>query len=243
MAESVIRFHRSQGFTTVFNSVAQDPRLSLAARGLFTMIASLPPDWNYTVSGLAAKANTSRYEIHKCLNEMEAVGYLLREQCHDNGGKFAGNIYVLQDQAPPSENENPPLSEIATTVKHRQRCLPLTVNLTQQKKDLNKRKTEQTPIPPEGDALFERFWNTYPKKQAKPAARRAWAKLAPDLETCRAMAAALARQKRSESWLRDGGRYIPLPATWLNQRRWEDDLPPVGSDRPPAEKEAYGWQE
>lgn len=82
-----------------------------------------------------------------------------------------------------------------------------------------------TPIPPEGAALFERFWKAYPKKKAKATARKAWAKLNPDMELCRTMSAALEKQKRSDDWLRDGGRYIPYPATWINQRRWEDELP------------------
>ena len=85
MGESVIRFRRGRGFTTVYNSVAQDGRLSLATRGLFTLMASLPEDWDYTVSGLAAKANASRYEIRKCLEQLQTVGYLIREQGHDEG--------------------------------------------------------------------------------------------------------------------------------------------------------------
>ena len=148
MSETIIRFPRRNGFTTIYNSMAQDPRLSLATRGLFTMIASLPEDWSFTVSGLAAKANTSRYEVRKCLNELQEVGYLMREQGHDSGGKFSGNVYVLQAQAPAPDGVVPPLSEIATTAKNRQRCLPLTVNLTLQNKDYNKRTNKQTPIAP-----------------------------------------------------------------------------------------------
>ena len=74
--------------------------------------------------------------------------------------------------------------------------------------------------------LFERFWAAYPKKRAKKNAQRAWAKLNPDLELCRRMSAALERDKASRDWLRDGGAYIPYPATWLNGRRWEDEPDP-----------------
>ena len=121
MAESTVHFRRGRGFTTIYNSMAQDPHLTLAARGLFTMIASLPQDWDYTVSGLAVKANTTRYEVRKCLENLQEAGYLLREQSHDSGGKFAGNTYVLQE-------ESPTVVPICHNGKSRQRCLPLTVD-------------------------------------------------------------------------------------------------------------------
>jgi hypothetical protein len=73
-----------------------------------------------------------------------------------------------------------------------------------------------------GDDRFDRFWDAYPKKVGKGAARKAWAHRRPsDAQTSR-MVAALERQRRSTQWLRDGGRYIPNPSTWLNQERWDD---------------------
>lgn len=237
MSESMIRFKRGRGFTTIYNSVAQDTRLSLATRGLFTLMASLPQDWDYSVSGLAVKANTTRYEVRKCLDNLQEVGYLEREQSHDSGGKFSGNVYVLQDE-PPTVVPN------CRNGESRQRNLPLTVNLTQQNKDLNKEKKEIPPSPPTGvdeqSELFDRFWTAYPRHQGKEPARKAWKRVRPDIHLCRAMSQALERQKRSESWTRDGGRYIPMPATWLNQRRWEDESPkPV---KPAPEREGFGWQ-
>ena len=44
--------------------------------------------------------------------------------------------------------------------------------------------------------------------------------------------AALERQKCSDRWQRDGGQYIPDPTTWLNGRRWEDELFPAEPERP-----------
>lgn len=230
MAESTVHFRRGRGFTTIYNSMAQDPHLTLAARGLFTMIASLPQDWDYTVSGLAVKANTTRYEVRKCLENLQEAGYLLREQSHDSGGKFAGNTYVLQE-------ESPTVVPICHNGKSRQRCLPLTVDLTQQSKDLNKEKTDKAPIPPAGvdeqSEMFERFWKAYPRHDAKAPARKAWMRLKPDIQLCRTMAAALEQQKQSEGWQRDNGRYIPMPATWINQRRWEDEVPTQERPEPP----------
>lgn len=79
-----------------------------------------------------------------------------------------------------------------------------------------------------GGPLFDRFWMAYPRKVAKPAALAAFAKIAPDEATLERMLAALAKQSRADGWLKDNGKFIPHPATWLNQRRWEDeDVPPA----------------
>lgn len=79
--------------------------------------------------------------------------------------------------------------------------------------------------------LFEQeFWPRYPRKEAKPKALEAFAKALPKAaDGCREILEGLERAKRSEQWLRDGGQYIPHPATWLNQERWKDVHQPAGA--------------
>lgn len=72
---------------------------------------------------------------------------------------------------------------------------------------------------------FDRFWSAYPRKQAKPPAVKAFAKLNPDDALLTTMLSALSRQAASEQWKKDGGQFVPYPATWLNARRWEDEQP------------------
>lgn len=85
-------------------------------------------------------------------------------------------------------------------------------------------KTEDD-IPPKspstGDA-FERFWSVYPRKVGKQSAKRAFEKVKVPIET---LVTAVERQKCSDQWTRDNGQYIPHPTTWLNQGRWDDELP------------------
>ena len=66
---------------------------------------------------------------------------------------------------------------------------------------------------------FAEFWQAYPRKVAKPAAEKAWRKVAAEAD---AIMAGLRRQAGCEQWAKDGGQFIPHPATWLNGRRWED---------------------
>lgn len=72
---------------------------------------------------------------------------------------------------------------------------------------------------------FARFWTAYPRKEAKQTAIKAFERIKPDDATLDAMLSNIARSKESAQWQEDGGRFIPHPATWLNQRRWEDEPP------------------
>jgi hypothetical protein len=75
---------------------------------------------------------------------------------------------------------------------------------------------------------FDRFWTAYPRKTAKPKALQAFVKLRPDEALLSAILAAIAVQATWEQWTKDGGQFIPHPATWLNGRRWEDQGPVIG---------------
>lgn len=75
------------------------------------------------------------------------------------------------------------------------------------------------------DPLFTRFWTAYPRKVSREDAWIAWKKLHVDEPLLQQMLAAIAWQTTSDQWTRDGEAYIPYPATWLNQRRWEDERP------------------
>lgn len=74
---------------------------------------------------------------------------------------------------------------------------------------------------------FDVFWDAYPRKVGKEAARRAFSKVKADVKT---LLSAIDQQKNSAQWQADGGKYIPNPATWLNQGRWEDELPACGDN-------------
>ena len=70
---------------------------------------------------------------------------------------------------------------------------------------------------------FDSFWNQYPRKIGKKAALKAWhaAKDKPDLPR---ILSALTAAKQSPDWTKENGKFIPHPATWLNQGRWDDVL-------------------
>lgn len=73
---------------------------------------------------------------------------------------------------------------------------------------------------------FQKFWFEYPRKVGKEKAKAAWEKIKPDEELLAIILAALAKQKKSVDWIKDDGQWIPHPATWLNGKRWEDEIIP-----------------
>lgn len=78
-----------------------------------------------------------------------------------------------------------------------------------------------------GASGFDAFWVAYPRKTAKMQAVKAWQKTAPDGALLARILLAVSQQARSEQWTKDGGQFIPHPASWLNARRWEDEAPAV----------------
>ena len=80
-------------------------------------------------------------------------------------------------------------------------------------------KEKEDKYPPD----FEEFWKSYPKRKSKVAALRAWKKASckPPIND---LVRIIERQKKSQEWKKDQGKYIPYPATWLNGGCWNDEL-------------------
>lgn len=71
---------------------------------------------------------------------------------------------------------------------------------------------------------FAQFYRLYPRRQKRLNAESAWKKLKPDAALRETLLVALANHCLRPDWIKNGGQYIPLPATWLNGRCWEDEI-------------------
>lgn len=72
---------------------------------------------------------------------------------------------------------------------------------------------------------FLDFWSAYPRKVGKGTAFKAWQRAKKNgLPELNILLAAVKKQKKSRAWTKDGGEYIPHPATWINGSRWEDSV-------------------
>ena len=101
----------------------------------------------------------------------------------------------------------------------------------------NKNKKQKTSL------LFDRFWDVYPRHVNKQAAMRAFEKLKVDDELLDTILKAIEKQKTSDQWTKDNGQFIPHPATWLNQRRWEDETTKATNGGKTVSAQAYGQRQ
>lgn len=76
--------------------------------------------------------------------------------------------------------------------------------------------------PKGGDERFQDFWQAYPKKIGKAAAKRVWSRKGLNAKADEVLAHLATRVRSDAQWLEEGGRFIPNPATWLNRDGWED---------------------
>jgi hypothetical protein len=96
--------------------------------------------------------------------------------------------------------------------------------------EAKKIKSRRAPRAEPGEPTdFETFWSLYPNHKGKQAALRAWRKLNPDADLVGVMSSALVWQVRQPQWTKDRGQYVPMLSTWLNGRRWEDEVTQIGT--------------
>lgn len=157
---AVFRVERTHNYTVMSNYHLRDKSLSLKAKGLLSLMLSLPETWDYTLSGLAKISLEGKDAIRATVVELEKAGYIQRRQTTGRDGKFGSNEYIIREypasHEPPQEGPSAaqPLSENPSTVSP-SAGTTLTENPTQIKKDPVKKdqkitdsvSTESFPFP------------------------------------------------------------------------------------------------
>lgn len=106
-----------------------------------------------------------------------------------------------------------------------------TVNIDGQIQKVKSKPKEVKADPYDYTKAFEMFYSAYPRKVAKPDVKKWFEKNKPSAQLLTTMLMALEKFKKTEEWLKERGKFIPYPATWLNKKRWEDDLETVGMSK------------
>lgn len=107
---AVIRVNKNKNYTIMSNYHFKDKNMSLKAKGLLSMMLSLPDNWNYSVEGLVAISKESKTVIQSTLKELEDLKYLKRTRVQNSKGQFE-YIYDIYEK-PQTENpymDNMPL--------------------------------------------------------------------------------------------------------------------------------------
>ena len=217
-----------------------DPKVQLVARKSKQALASVIAVWAFVLEQASASEERGTFgsideEAIDCLLDLEdgATGAILAAM-GERGLVEDGFVSAWEKRQPKRERTDNTSTERSRSYRDRQRhATPETdgetpCNATQRQKtprgEESREEKKNTPLPPTGaDARFDVFWSAYPKKSGEDAARRAFAKRKANDALLAEMLAAIAEQAKSPQWVKDGGQYIPNPATWLNEGRWQDE--------------------
>lgn len=92
---ATFKVHKTEDYTVMSNTHLRDVNMSLKAKGMLSMMLSLPPTWDYSINGLVAICKEEATAIRSALTELEKLGYLIRVQKRDENGHFdyEYNIY------------------------------------------------------------------------------------------------------------------------------------------------------
>ena len=104
---AVFRIERTRDYTVMSNHHLKDTALSLKAKGLLSMMLSLPDEWNYTTRGLAAICKEGVDAIGGALRELEKAGYIVRRQLRGPGGRICDTEYTIYEKPRPAAEEPP----------------------------------------------------------------------------------------------------------------------------------------
>ena len=95
---SVMRVHKNSNFTVMSNYHFKEKKMSLKAKGLLSLMLSLPEEWDYSVSGLATLSKDGKDSVMSALSELEKFGYLNRTRLTNEKGQFAGIEYNIYEE-------------------------------------------------------------------------------------------------------------------------------------------------
>lgn len=100
---AVFRVQKTQNYTIMSNHHLRNKALSLKAKGLLSLMLSLPEDWDYTTRGLASICKEGVDSVCATVRELEAAGYIIRRRIRDKNGQMRGMEYTVLEQPQPPE--------------------------------------------------------------------------------------------------------------------------------------------
>ena len=101
---AVFRVEKTKDFTIMSNHHLRNTELSLKAKGLLSLMLSLPEDWDYTTKGLAHICKDGVDSITTALKELERHGYLTRQRLRYDNGQLGDIEYTIHEQPVSTEN-------------------------------------------------------------------------------------------------------------------------------------------
>ena len=103
---SIMRIHKSKDYTVISNYHFKEKDMSLKAKGLLSLMLSLPNDWDYSIGGLCTICKENETAIRNTLKELEDFKYLIRTRKQNEKGQFEYDYHIFE-----KPNSDEPLEE------------------------------------------------------------------------------------------------------------------------------------
>jgi len=170
------------------------------------------------------RRNISPKRIEKYLVELEKTGLIVRYSVNGNTYLFSPQFEKHQtglQKSKEAQSQIPPITPELLQSKSRVGHLQVKGKV---KGKVKEETTKESVFKKELAKRFGIFWEAYPKKVSKGQAEKAFQHIHPSEGLMGIILAAISKQKKSDDWLKEGGKYIKNPSTWLNARCWEDEI-------------------
>ena len=138
---AIIKVNKTKNYTTISNFHLREKDMSLKAKGLLSLMLSLPEDWDYSVGGLAKLSKDGKDSVTNTLIELERFGYVKRTQCLNDKNQFDGYDYDIYEE-PQFEEETPLTGNPLTGNPPQLNTNILNTNLIKEEKYKKEEKTE-----------------------------------------------------------------------------------------------------
>lgn len=135
------------------------------------------------------------------------LGMIENIQHRKTNGDF-GETYIKVNYI----NGIPRTNDLTGSVKQTYKCLDI-INKKEKIKITQKQKEN-----------FQLFWTVYPKKKGKEKAFESFIKRTKDLPPIKKLVKIVKLHADQDDWIKDDKQWVPMPATWLNQGRWQDEV-------------------
>ena len=237
---ALFRNEVNKNFTVIGNYILQSTQVSLKTIGMYAKLSSLPDNWRFTEEGLVTICKDGLTSVKTALNELEELGLLLRFRRRNQDGTLGESIYYLFATPATEEEKNEVImryNPIISATVIEQKTIdkppvenpmldnPMVENLEQLNTNVLNTNILNTKLIKENTKEnFETFYKAYPKKVGKANVEKWFNKNKPNDELFKLIMSKLDMFKKSPDWLKQNGQFIPYPTTWLNQKRWEDEI-------------------
>ena len=236
--------HKNENYTIMSNYHLRERDMSLKAKGLLSVILSLPTDWDYSIAGLVAISRENETAIKSALNELKRFGYLkvtkqMPNETESGRIEYAYDIYEQPSADVAKENLAIEKQGIENLGVENQGQLNTNKTTTNNQITNNKENNDQ-PAKPSDQAIiveFEDLWHLYPRKQGKAKALEAYKRARKAGVDKTTVLDGITRYNAQITANKTASKYIMQGSTWFNGKRWEDEYNAQPTTKPTTKQE------